>query len=122
MQTVTLDFDKLQRMQKEYIWLWFARIAAIVLLVGNLGLAALMAYETSIVGQEEALGGVFSALAGAGICVVLVGYKFHHMGWFSVNFLRAANRSYECIDGDSSLTKRFRNFKRARAAKAELLK
>lgn len=120
--STTLNFDKLQAMHRHYIRLWVTRAIALFLLIGNLFLAAAMAYLAFVEGIDSALSAVYSALGGAVIAAILTGYQFRHMGWFSVNFLREAKRKYESIDGDNSLAKRYRNFKRARAAKAELLK
>ncbi len=122
MTTNTIDFEDLKSMRSRYAWLWCARVASALLLVLNTSLVFYSVYKASTLGGSDATLGLLSSLAGVVVAALLVANKFKNLGWYTVNFLREANRRHEDISGSKSLSKRYRNFKRARQASAELLR
>ncbi|MCP4528645.1 MAG: hypothetical protein GY833_22425 [Aestuariibacter sp.] len=121
MESSAPNIRHLQRFQRDCRLLWIGRIAALAVLAFNIILAVMLVYKYYALGDAGALAGLYPTLAGGGIGILLVTHKFWDAGWFSVNFLRAAGRDYESLENNNTLRVRYRNFKRARKAAAELL-
>lgn len=121
MTNVTRDLDDIDHMEASYKWLWFARIAAITLLLMHLVLVTLSAYRLYTLGSTDVnLLSLCSALAGVVVATLLTLYKFGRLGHYSIKVLKKANHEYERVEGAPNLKRRYRNFKRARKVIASL--